>query len=170
MKLIKCKNGHIYDADKLASCPHCPGNITNIDNIFDTFGDNQENVSTEISDSENRDKILRKSVGVLVMTKGKSIGKAFVIYEGKNTIGRDQNMDVPLVKEDTVARNGHAVLTCEKTNADTVNYNILSVKTDRSFYVNGKEITEQESLKDRDVIIIGEVELVLITYGDVYTK
>ncbi|MCR5103205.1 MAG: FHA domain-containing protein [Eubacterium sp.] len=168
MKLIKCKNGHIYDADKLASCPHCPGNITNIDNIFDTFGKNQENVSTEISDSENRDKLLRKGVGVLVITKGKSVGKAFVIYEGKNTIGREQNMDIPLINEDTVARNGHAVLTCSSSKTDVMNYNIFPTKNDRSVYINGKEIKGQECLKDRDVINIGEVELVLVTYGDVY--
>ena len=26
MRIVQCKNGHFYDADKYASCPHCEGN------------------------------------------------------------------------------------------------------------------------------------------------
>lgn len=25
MRLLKCDNGHVYDADKLKNCPHCQG-------------------------------------------------------------------------------------------------------------------------------------------------
>lgn len=33
MNLLKCKNGHFYDADKYSSCPHCSGEMQDKDSV-----------------------------------------------------------------------------------------------------------------------------------------
>lgn len=46
MKLTKCMNGHFYDAEKFASCPHCAGNATgevNDDSVTVGYGSGMDN-------------------------------------------------------------------------------------------------------------------------------
>lgn len=55
MNLKKCNNGHFYDGDKYASCPHC-GGAANVDSVFGQgasasgsmqgFGDSSEDTPT----------------------------------------------------------------------------------------------------------------------------
>lgn len=167
MRLIKCENGHVYDADKLKNCPHCQGIVKNIEEDVDTYGKGQADVPTEVSakrgDVSDTDIDMRKNVGLMVETSGKNVGKAFTIYEGMNRIGRAGNMEVSLSSEDTVSRNGHAEIVYESGC-----FEIYAVKEDRKVYVNGAPICGPVELKDRDVIGIGECEFSFIIYDDVY--
>lgn len=46
MKLTKCMNGHFYDAEKFATCPHCAGNATgevNDDSATVGYGSDMDN-------------------------------------------------------------------------------------------------------------------------------
>ena len=171
MRLIKCKNGHVYDADKLASCPHCPGILRNIDHEIDTFGENQENVVTEITDITNgsdngMDSLkFRKNVAVLVMIEGSLPGRAYLIYEGTNRIGRSENYEVPLVHEDTVSRDGHAVL-----EYDSGKFYIYQVSENRPIYLNDQEVRQKTEIHDRDCIILGECKLAFVSYEGIYHK
>lgn len=167
MRLLKCDNGHVYDADKLKNCPHCQGIVKNIDGDADTYGEGQADVLTEVSakrgNSTEVDFDMRKNVGIMVETKGLQVGKAFQIYEGMNRIGRAGNLEVSLPAEDTVSRNGHAEIVYENGCFD-----IYPLKEDRHVYVNGMLIDGPVSLKDRDVISIGECVFSFIIFDDVY--
>ena len=167
MRLIKCENGHIYDADKLKNCPHCHGVVKNIEKDVDTYGKGQTDVPTEVSAKNGNinttDVEMRKSVGIMVEISGMNVGKAFLIYEGTNKIGRAGNLDVSLPSEDTVSKNGHAEITYNDGC-----YKIYPSRKDRDVYVNGTLISGAVELKDRDVIGIGECELSFIVFDDVY--
>ncbi|MBR1866800.1 MAG: FHA domain-containing protein [Lachnospiraceae bacterium] len=167
MQMIKCKNGHIYDADKLKSCPHCQGNVRNLEQEPNTYGQGQTDVPTEIAASRiytnAQDRNMRVNVGVLVEISGRDVGRSFILYEGRNRIGRAGNMEVSLPGEDTVSRNGHAEILYEKGC-----FEIMPVKQDRQVLVNGREVQGVEVLADRDVITIGECMFSFVKFDDVY--
>lgn len=167
MQLIKCKNGHIYDADKLNNCPHCQGVVKNLDYEADTYGLDQSDVLTEVSESKGRENNAnlgtRKHVGILVGNRGNLKGKTFILYEGVNRIGRAGNLEVCLNNEESVSRNGHAEIVYENGCFD-----LSPMKNDRIVLVNGERINDRIDIKDRDVLTIGECVLTFIKFDDVY--
>lgn len=54
MNLIKCKNGHYYNADKLDTCPHCAGENIKIP-VADPEGKDQTAIDTLIPDRLRQD-------------------------------------------------------------------------------------------------------------------
>lgn len=166
MRMIKCENGHVFDADKLKNCPHCHGIIKNMDRDVDTYGKDQTDISTEVSAAKGKDNRyepdIRKHVAVLVETRGRKLGKSYVLYEGSNLLGRAGNLEVS-IDEDTISRSGHAEIVYENGI-----FTIAAIKRDRAVMVNGSRISVQTELKDRDVIGLGECVFSFIRYDDVY--
>ncbi len=169
MQLVKCKNGHVYDADKLKSCPHCDGIIKNLDVKVDTYGKGQTDIPTEVSAAKagvHLDDIeMRKQVGILVAVSGVYEGKAFALYDGINRIGRAGNLEVSLSGDDMVSRTGHASIIF-----DNGCFDIAPLKSGREVLVNGKSIHEQTKISDRDKIKIGDSIFSLIIFDDVYNS
>lgn len=167
MHLLKCEQGHIYDADKFRSCPHC--SKIDIDlAVADTFGENQADVDTEIPPGEQLEEYerinIRKTVGMLVCVKGQMIGAGFLLREGENDIGRASNMDVALVREVTIPRKCSASI-CYNENREY----ILKVRKDKGeVFCNGKLVESECVLKDRDELELGECKLVLIEAGSIW--
>lgn len=114
MKLIKCANGHRYNADKFNSCPTC-ANQKVASLIDDISGMNQSSVETFIPDKQTLNKYMevthRQVAGWLVCIHGNMLGEQFTLYCGDNYIGRDTSMDVSLYEEPTVSRVNHALIT-----------------------------------------------------------
>ncbi|MBR1692238.1 MAG: FHA domain-containing protein [Lachnospiraceae bacterium] len=166
MRLEKCKNGHVYDADKLGSCPHCSGVMKRLEYEPDTFGRNQSGNATEISVKGQRENLYvkpRRHVGLLVKTKGVDPGKTYALYEGTNRIGRADNLEVSLAEEDTISRNGHAEILYKNGF-----FLLFPVKEERGVFLNGKKVEGQAELKDRDVLEMGDCRLVFVRFDDVY--
>ena len=167
MKMVKCRNGHVYDADKLKYCPHCQGIVKNLDAEPDSYGRGQAEVQTEVSsvDETRNSKIVgnRRNVGLLVETRGNSEGRAYILYEGVNRIGRAGNLEISLPNEDTVSRTGHVEITY-----DDGCYEMIVSKDTGMVYVNDKCVIEPTLLGDRDVVKIGECVFSFIKFDDVY--
>ena len=124
MTLIQCRKGHFFDDIKHNSCPYCNKNNESkgfektISKAINLEGDiNQIQLTQMYSDnSGDMDKTIgisalnhsnRLVAGWLVVKEGKSKGKSFPIYMGKNIVGRSLKMDVALTEEEEVSRDNH---------------------------------------------------------------
>ena len=165
MYLLKCEQGHIYDADKFRSCPHC-SRIDMSMAVADTFGKDQANVETKIPKGDQLTEYeqisFRKTVGMLVCVKGQMKGAGFLLREGENDIGRASNMDVALVREVTISRKS-SVSICYNEKGEY----ILRVAEGKVF-CNGKLVKSEMVLNDRDVLELGKCKLVLIEAGSIW--
>lgn len=167
MNLIKCKNGHYYNADKLESCPHCANVKANVD-VDDLLGTEQDTVETWIPEKQVLDKYkkagFKKLTGWLVCIEGKMEGDSFTLYTGVNHIGRDTNMDVILFREPTVSRNNHALITY-----DTASSTFLLTANPEStsqVFCNGNKVEpgQEVKLSYHDRITLGECTLSFVPF------
>ncbi len=167
MRLIKCKNGHIYDADKLNNCPHCDGVVKNLEQTADTYGKGQSDVPTVVSKKKgnegNGELETRRQVGLLVAVEGCYTGKTFVIYEGTTRIGRAGNLEISLPLDDAVSGKGHAEILFENGC-----FELTPLNTSRTVKHNGESISETVRLKDRDIIELGESKFAFVRFDDIY--
>ena len=95
MDLQRCINGHFYDADAFAFCPHCPSEGSQINNGYmDNFGD----VQTESIDFSNNltmedDSAIDKTVKLtdLIDSEGNSLNNRWDFTHHKLTIEKHNN-------------------------------------------------------------------------------
>lgn len=169
MQLIKCENGHIYNAEKFRSCPHCSKVKLAGKAPSDTFGRNQADVETALAEaaagSEQDVLTYKRVVGMLVVTNGEMTGAGFLLKEGVNSIGRSSNMDVALTAEPTVSRKIHAVI--EYAGED---FSIQVPDDRKDVLVNDEQVGGTKTLSDRDRIRLGDCSLILIDVGSVWSK
>lgn len=169
MQLIKCENGHIYNAEKFRSCPHCSKIEPAGRQSSDTFGRNQADIETAMADKLDADEVRffasKKTVGLLVVTEGEMCGAGFLIKEGKNSVGRSSNMDVALTAEPTISRKQHAVI--EYRDGE---YILSRTDEEKVILVNGMPIGGEIKLSDRDNIRLGDCGLTFIEAGSIWLK
>lgn len=167
MQLTKCENGHIYNAEKFRSCPHCSKlNLAGQD-PSDTFGRNQADIETALAElaatSEVGSIINKRVVGMLVVVEGDMIGSGFLLKEGSNSIGRSSNMDVPLTKEPTVSRKVHAAIDFEDGS-----FILNCMDEEKQVFLNEQLIDGTKKLKDKDIIRLGDCCLTFIEAGSIW--
>lgn len=169
MQLTKCENGHIYNAEKFRSCPHCSKLNLAGQEPSDTFGRNQSDVETALAElaigAEVGASIKKRVVGMLVVTEGEMAGAGFLLKEGSNSIGRSSNMDVALTAEPTVSRKQHAIIEY----ADN-RYVLKHMDGTKQVILNDELIDGTKELSDRDVIRLGECSLTFIEAGSIWKK
>lgn len=182
MNLVRCTNGHFYDADRFQECPHCnQTTISKIDNDTDIGsiytmpinppGDSGgEELGGEISIAKGSDEDQKTIgyfgaipsepvVGWLVCVGGSHFGEDFKLKTGKNFIGRTPNMDVVLSGDASVSRDRHAIVVYEPKS------NIFLVQPGDSkelFYLNNEVVLSAEKIKANDIISVGETQLMFI--------
>lgn len=133
MNLMKCPNGHHYDASRFSSCPFCGMEGVNVGPDQTTVpldvpvsqpGPSvaTEPLSTAIPDDDDRtlpvtadmlDGATEKSapvVGWLVCTEGVNKGTDYRLHQGRNFVGRSSEMDVCILGDNTVSRSSHAIV------------------------------------------------------------
>lgn len=162
MNLIKCPNGHFYNADKLKICPHCANEKIHITN--DTApAIRQRDIDTYVPDNKLADtysQISKRLVsGWLVCIAGNMKGDCFSLYTGNNHIGRDTSMDVMLFKEPTVSRSNHALIHYDTNTA------VFTLTTQcNSVLLNHVPVTSKQpvTLFHHDHIQIGDCILIFI--------
>lgn len=163
MRFIQCENNHYY-SDKLLSCPYCANQEANV-GVEDIFGKKQQQIDTVILAGEgiSNQQSHRNTVGWLVCIEGNMVGESFALREGENMIGRAAHMDVALLYESTVSREGHASI---RYDGKKNHYMLHSLKSDRQIYCNDKEVKNRKTLKDRDIISLGNCSLVFVAFCD----
>ncbi len=168
MNLVKCENGHIYDGDKFRSCPHCSNVIPALMFAQEPEGAQGE-IDTDIPEErqqEHYERIgRRKTMGMLICTKGKMRGAGFLLKAGENVIGRASNMDVALINEITVSRKHHTTIWCEE---ESGSFFLDGVDGKAGVFCNGVVVKDRCVLHDRDRITIGDCQLAFVEAGDVW--
>lgn len=162
MNLLKCENGHIFDAEKFPSCPHCP-NIKAGIKPQKLLGENQYNVITSIPQPVNSTGYPlqdRKTAGWLVCISGTVLGESFCLREGENYIGRAANMDIALINEPTVSRKTHAIITYDAKKRSCILYPQDSAQT----LCNDRLVKTKKTLKNRDVLAFGTCTFIFIAF------
>lgn len=188
--LVKCENGHYYDGDKFDSCPHCAGSGIKNDrlektvdldlavNNYGTTASLSMNHSTVPDDSINGTDDFEKTVGMgtymgkttdmqpvvgwLVCIKGESFGSSFTLKAGKNFIGRSSAAnDVALKGDKSISREKHAIVIYDPKSRIFLAQPGTSSEL---FYVNDKVILQATEIRERDIITIGNTNLVFIPF------
>lgn len=98
-------------------------------------------------------------VGWLVCIKGEYFGECFKLKSGRNFIGRSPEMDIQLSMDFAVSRQKHAVIIYEPK------ARIFIAQPGESrelFYLNDEVVLSNATLKQSDVIMIGETKLMFI--------
>lgn len=212
MDLKRCPNGHFYDGEKFANCPHCQGagpvnptvpftpqgndpmiggdsatvtvpvdngsgigiNGIGINNVQEdlTRKGVRNNIPTDdaktvgffgVVPSNPGEEAIEPVVGWLVCTQGKRKGKEFRLKAGRNFIGRSANMDVALEGENSVSREGHAIVAYEPHQSIFI---AQPGSASELFYLNGDVVLSATQIKRNDRLQLGEVELMLIPCCD----
>lgn len=170
MNLIKCENNHYYDSEKFLSCPHCANRVAKPD-IQDILGVNQNQVHTDPPDAHTESaasrEILGRTVGWLVCIDGNMVGESFILREGDNTIGRAANMDVSLPYEPTVSRDRHAIISYDLFRNSFVLHSSAHMER---ILCNNKNIQNRKTLKNHDVITLGDCSLLFVALCDAHFR
>lgn len=181
MKLRKCENGHFYDEDKYAFCPHCKKENPGSENDFtisihsDPLADEdmpteplEKEVQSIVKEEENltvgffSQKIgLEPVVGWLVCIEGEEKGNSFNLHAGRNFVGRGQDMDIILQKDMAVSRNKHAIIIYEAKNKMFL---AQAGESRELFYVNDEVVLSNTRLEAYDTILIGNTKLLFVPF------
>jgi len=181
-KYNTCKNGHNYDAT-LAACPFCPsaGSLSGAKTQIDGAGGRGDKTIVDMggpklmphtpSQGSNRDDKtmiygpnqgtnnapaagIRKLVGWLVTYDINPAGIDYKLYIGRHKIGRSSNSDIviqqPGISED------HAVLLYRDDK-----FILQDMLSTNGTYVNEELIDDKVTLKNDDIIRIGDIKLKL---------
>lgn len=182
MNLVRCMNGHFYDADRFQECPHC--NQTTISKLnpeddgassvyttpLNPPEDPNQRLAGAVADangSEDDQKTIgyfgaipsEPVVGWLVCIGGSHFGEDFKLKSGKNFIGRSSNMDIVLSGDASVSRERHAIVVYEPKS------NIFLVQPGDSrelFYLNNDVVLSAEKIQANDIISVGDSLLMFI--------
>ncbi len=106
-------------------------------------------------------------VGFVIITEGPQRGVFYKLSSGRNFIGRASDQDVVLADDDTISREGHAIITYDAKH----NAFFVSAGGSRGItYLNDKLVDSAEPLKAYDVIEVGKTSLVFLPLcGDKFT-
>ena len=184
MNLQKCENGHFYDAEKYQSCPHCQQLQDDVKTVgmwptepknSEVFQSNDTPLSQmptmpqniyAPSDDQKTVSIFQSKLGGaqpvtgwLVCIKGSNFGQSYVLHDGKNFIGRGEDMDVCIRGDMAVARKIHASVIFEPKSSV---FYAQPGESHELFYINDQVVLNSEVLKSHDVITLGETSLLFV--------
>lgn len=167
--MIRCENGHYYDARKHHSCPFC--GVQNLDiDIKKTMAKRMPPAGAMPQDNKGKTVGIYKRklgidpvVGWLVATKGPDKGRDFRITAEKNFIGRSEAMDISISGDDSISRESHAVISYNPKNNS---FRLYPGESKSLVYLNDEEVITPEQLKAHDLIELGETTLRFIPLCD----
>ncbi len=169
MNLIRCDQGHFYDADQNEQCPHCRQSAKYSNETVSFSASDKYQKTDAMQDFEKTMSFFQENVGLepvvgwLVCTAGAQYGKDYRLKSGRNFIGRSKDMDVSLDGEKSVSREKHAAIIYEPKQ------NIFLAQPGDSkslFYLNGNVVLTPVEIKKNDRIQVGNAELMLIPCCD----
>ena len=156
--LIRCQNGHLFSGRRYGTiCPYC--------NIETNTKEKQEIKQTD----EDIEKMLfleeeNPVCGWIVCISGARRGKDYKIREGKNFIGRSDDMDIQILGDNKIERRNHAIIVFDPKNKETV---LLPGDSNGLVYLNGNVVYSPERIGEDSVIEIGNSKFLFVAFcGD----
>lgn len=125
----------------------------------DMFSSVAPTTASPVSGSVAANRISSPCVGWLVAMGGEHIGQDFRLKVGKNFIGREQQMDIPLTGDKSVSRNRHAIVVYEPKQHL---YLVQPGESSGLVYKNNEVVLNPAKLEAYDMITVGEVNLLFM--------
>ncbi len=146
MSLVRCPSGHVYNARRYGKiCPYCNMKLSEEEKDVKPAGFEPP---VELLEEE-----LEPVCGWLVCIEGARVGKDYKLHDGKNFVGRGDDMDVQILGDNTINRRNHAVIVYDRKKRSTV---ILPGDSSGIAYLNGEAVYVPTELKPYDSIEMGE--------------
>ena len=182
MPIAQCSNGHYFDDQKYAACPHCaaessPKKSVDSKTIAMYNADNAEfreetpvrggrmRIETKSKDEVTVGLFTSKMdadpvVGWLVGLSGFEKGRDHRLHTGRNFIGRSMKMDVSLADDEHISRENHCSILYDP---EKVSFYVAPGEGTNT-YMNDDLLMKPEILTDGDTIRIGDTELVFAAF------
>ena len=151
-RMLRCPVGHVWDpriSGKM--CPICGASVNDDDRAKPLPR------AVDELESELLYKYIRPVVGWLACIKGARMGQSFTLAEGKNFIGRGDNMDVQILGDAEVSRSNHACIAYDHKNRK---FMLVPGDSEGLVYLENKSIFQATELMDLNKIQIGNTTLV----------
>lgn len=151
-RMLRCPVGHVWDpriSGKM--CPTC-GFVVQGDEKAQALPRAVEELETELLY-----KFIEPVCGWLACIDGPRRGQSFVLHEGKNFIGRGDNMDVQILGDPAVARENHACIAYDPKNRKFI---LVPGDSEGIVYLENRSIFHATELMDLSRIQIGGTVLV----------
>ena len=153
--LIRCQNGHLFSSRRYGTvCPYC-----NIETAT------KEKKSVEKSQEEIEDILFLEEenpvCGWIVCVKGPRRGKDYRVMDGKNFVGRADDMDIQILGDNKIARRNHAVIVFDAKKRENM---ILPGDSNGLVYLNGEAVYLPQPLSAYDVIEMGESTFLFVPF------
>lgn len=151
-RMLRCPVGHVWDpriSGKM--CPTC-GFVVNSDKRAEALPRAVEELETELLYEH-----IEPVVGWLACIDGPRTGQSFVLHEGKNFIGRGDDMEVQILGDLAVSRHNHACIAYDPKNRKFL---LVPGDSDGIVYLEDKSIFHATELMDLSRIQVGNTVLV----------
>lgn len=153
--IIHCGNGHAFSKRRYGTiCPYC-----NMETAT------KEKNETGLSDVEIEEKLFRESIkpvcGWIVCVSGPREGKDYKVVNGKNFIGRADDMDIQILGDNEISRRNHAIIVFDPKKKETV---LLPGDSNGIVYLGENAIYAPTPLKAYDTIELGNSKFVFMPF------
>lgn len=153
--LIRCQNGHMFSSRRYGTiCPYC--------NIETATREKKETGESEISAEEALFLTEEHPVcGWIVCVAGPRRGKDYKIMEGKNFVGRADDMDIQILGDNKISRRNHCIIVYDEKQSQTM---ILPGDSNGMVYLNEKAVFVPTPLSKFDVIELGDSKFAYVPF------
>ena len=152
MSLERCPNGHVYNARRYGKiCPYCNMKLAGEDEEKKPVGFEPP---VELLEEEEE-----PVCGWLVFIQGARVGKDYRIHNGKNFVGRGDDMDIQILGDNEINRRNHAVIVYDQKKRNTV---ILPGDSAGLAYLRGEAVYVPAQLNPYDTIEMGKSRFIFV--------
>ena len=127
--------------------------------------DTKEKRETQRSDVEIEEELFREDIkpvcGWIVCIDGPRQGKDYQIVQGKNFVGRADDMDIQILGDNEISRRNHAVIVFDPKKKETV---LLPGDANGIVYLNGNAVYAPATLNKYDEIELGKSKFLFVPF------
>ena len=151
MSLVRCPNGHVYNARRYGKeCPYCRMKLEEEDEKKPEGFEPPVEVLTED---------VKPVCGWLVCIAGARVGMDYKIHDGKNFVGRGDDMDIQITGDNEINRRNHTVIVYDHKQRNTV---ILPGDAAGLAYLNDQAVYVPTELNPYDTIELGKSRFIFV--------
>lgn len=155
MSLTRCQNGHMFSARRYGTvCPFC-----NIETAA------KEKVEMEPQEAELEEDLYYEEIepvcGWLVCVEGAQRGLDYKVRMGKNFIGRGDDMDIQILRDNAISRRNHAIIVYDPKKRNTV---LLPGESSGIAYLNGEAVYTPQELAQYDIVELGNSKFLFMPF------
>lgn len=161
MKLKKCEQGHVFDADKFAACPYCAG-ASELEILGFVPAQEAGEEAGEEAPRSPQPKPFLPVRGWLAAVKGPLSGHDWRLTDGRNFVGGGAEMDADLSADETVEPGRAASVVCDPQSGQ---YFVHPCETRQLFYCNGEPVLAPRALQAGDRIAVGRTVLEFVPFA-----